>query len=296
MNENGYFFKDYPLLDQLVAGCAAGGTATLLLHPLDLLKTRFQATADNSNRVIFAVPRQLRAIFQMDGFKGLYRGFSANFAGSTTSWGVYFLLYKWIKSKWDPPLTGSSYFFSSASAGMLTVLITNPLWLAKTRLCQPGSGALEYRGLTDCLLKTHRKEGVRGLYRGLIPGLIGTLHGAVQFLVYENLKKISSTANLENKSRSSSVSEYLVMSSTSKVVASVITYPYQVVRCRLQLSGDQFKPSVLGIVLQTWRQEGIIGFYKGIVPNVLRVLPGTCITFLIYEELSSLFSGKGAVV
>lgn len=35
--------------------------------------------------------------------------------------------------------------------------------------------------------------------------------------------------------------------------------------------------------------EGYIGFYKGLAPNIIRVLPGTCITFLVYENLSQFF-------
>lgn len=35
------------------------------------------------------------------------------------------------------------------------------------------------------------------------------------------------------------------------------------------------------------RAEGLLGFYKGVAPNVIRVLPGTCITFLVYETVSA---------
>lgn len=44
--------------------------------------------------------------------------------------------------------------------------------------------------------------------------------------------------------------------------------------------------SIRDVVARTYRNEGAKAFYKGITPNVLRVLPGTCVTFVVYENLS----------
>lgn len=291
-SNRGFIVSRLPLLDQFTAGCVAGGTATILLHPLDLLKTRFQATVTNQHQNLVSVPRELVRIHRQGGLAGLYRGFSANFAGATTSWGVYFLLYRWIQSAWSTePLAGWQTFVSSGLAGMLTVLVANPLWMTKTRLCQPSPVVDPYQGLVDCLRKTWRTEGLRGLYRGLIPGLIGTSHGAVQFLAYEEMKKMYKRRHVSEKPK---ISEFLLMSSASKIIAAAVTYPYQVVRCRLQLApgpSDSFSPStnLRTVIRTTWRGEGLGGFYKGIIPNTIRVLPGTCITFLVYEQLNAFF-------
>jgi solute carrier family 25 folate transporter 32 len=45
----------------------------------------------------------------------------------------------------------------------------------------------------------------------------------------------------------------------------------------------------LDVIKKIYRFEGVTGFYKGLVPNALRVLPGTCITFVVYENLSAYF-------
>lgn len=73
---------------------------------------------------------------------------------------------------------------------------------------------------------------------------------------------------------------------SSKLIAMSITYPYQVVRSRAQVrtTVDGSEVRIFQIIKRTWRGEGIRGFYKGIVPSALRVLPGTGITFLIYEN------------
>ena len=43
---------------------------------------------------------------------------------------------------------------------------------------------------------------LRGLYRGLLPGFVGVSHGAVQFMVYEEMKRTleaSKTSSLVEK-------------------------------------------------------------------------------------------------
>lgn len=75
------------------------------------------------------------------------------------------------------------------AAGGLVMGATNPLWVAKTRLCLQYEGRRRrYAGLADCLARLWREEGLRGLYKGLVPGLLGTVNGAVQFALYNFLK------------------------------------------------------------------------------------------------------------
>lgn len=62
---------------------------------------------------------------------------------------------------------------AAAEAGILTLLVTNPIWVIKTRLClQYGNeaayvarGGQFYYGMSDALIKIYKTEGVRGLYR-----------------------------------------------------------------------------------------------------------------------------------
>lgn len=66
----------------------------------------------------------------------------------------------------------------------------------------------------------------------------------------------------------------------------------QVVRSRIQQRQDQFRgvryDSGWRTLQVTMRREGIRGLYKGLLPNVLRVMPQSAITFLIYEKVMRL--------
>ena len=182
--------------------------------------------------------------------------------------------------------------------GALTAVMTNPFWVIKTRMCTTTRHTSDaYTGLWNGLTRLAKEEGIRGLYRGMVPALFGTSHGAIQFMAYEEMKKWRNDA-LKRRGESPedehnaklSNSEYLLMAASSKVVATVTTYPYQVLRSRLQdrQTRDAYK-GVIDCISKIRAAEGYVGFYKGLAPNIIRVLPGTCITFLVYENLTQYF-------
>ncbi|KAG0202053.1 hypothetical protein BGX28_005303 [Mortierella sp. GBA30] len=334
--------------DQALAGFTGGAVSTIFLHPLDLIKTRFQVNASQAAPRLGGTLRSFQQIYKTEGFRnGLYRGLTPNFAGATVSWGLYFYLYAGIKANMAvDPSTGrlgpTQHMVASMLGGALTAVVTNPLWVIKTRMCTtkkatPGS----YQSLIGGLVSLVRTEGFSGLYRGIVPALFGVSHGAIQFMAYEQLKywrqevkknrwekqfleevrgkanspissntvvsgavgldmdaktfeKLRESRLLEKKHDWETLStvEYLCMAASSKVTATVATYPYQVLRSRLQMmsSGQNGEPAYTGVmdcIRRIKRAEGILGFYKGVAPNVIRVLPGTCITFLVYETVSA---------
>ena len=104
-------------------------------------------------------------------------------------------------------LSPGKHMLAATQAGVLTLAMTNPIWVVKTRMClqyeQPtGTAAASaasqksnavdasktYKGMMDAFYKIARNEGVRGLYKGFVPGLWGVSHGAIQFMAYEELK------------------------------------------------------------------------------------------------------------
>lgn len=141
-----------------------------------------------------------------------------------------------------------------------------------------------YTSIPDGAHQIFRSEGLRGFYKGLVPSLFGVSHGALQFMAYEKLK-ISRRGGTEQQQRDLRTFDFLLLSGLAKIFAAVVSYPYQVIRTRLQIydTGQAYKGS-RDVVTQVWRHEGIKGFYKGLAPNLLRVMPSTWVTFLVYEN------------
>lgn len=279
-----------PSIVESVAGFSAGLIATLVAHPFDVLKTRLQLDQTHAPRWgnSFHI---LRNIVRHEGNVGaLYRGLMPNMIGNSVSWALYFLWYRNLKDLFKSTrgqgqrLGSSDYFLSSGIAGILTAVCTNPIWVIKTRMLSTGRNTPgAYRGISHGASEIMRTEGIAGFYRGLIPSLFGVSHGAIQFMAYEQLKyyrgsQIGGRSELSNF-------DYLYLSASSKIFAGSITYPYQVVRSRLQTyDASAAYRSARDVVTQIWIREGVSGFYKGLLPNVVRVLPTTCVTFLVYEN------------
>jgi solute carrier family 25 folate transporter 32 len=155
-----------------------------------------------------------------------------------------------------------------------------------------------------------RAEGVWGFYRGLGVGMLAVSHGAVQFAVYDPARRMYLARKGRKEKggegeRGVSVSNEatVVLSTVSKLVAGATTYPLQVLRSRLQHydAEAQFGRGIRGVVRKLWREEGVRGFYRGVMPGVVRVLPATWVTFLVYENVKYYLprwaqDGEGQVV
>ena len=198
-----------PRVSNALAGAGAGAVAATVVCPLDVLKTRLQvSTARAGGDAYVSTLQSLRSIVRLEGAVGLYRGLTPTIAALLPNWAVYFTAYEFLKtraggSESEAAAATESEFAASlrhmtsaAGAGAATVLVTNPLWVVKTRLQVQHSRALRgsmptravYAGTLDALRRVGAEEGVRGLYSGLAPSLAGIAHVVIQFPVYERLK------------------------------------------------------------------------------------------------------------
>lgn len=286
----------------MAAGVSGGVLATLILHPLDLIKIRFQVNEGlniTQRPQYTGIANAVLSIVKMQGVRGLYQGVTPNVWGAGAAWGLYFLFYNAMKSNWqggdkEIVLGAHVHMFMAAQAGVYTLALTNPIWVVKTRLCLQydqttsktvsKSDLKHYRGMVDCLHKTYKYEGIRGLYKGFVPGIFGVSHGALQFMTYEELKKFYNIQRSLPPNGKLGTIEYLCFAAISKMFAAAVTYPYQVVRSRLQDQHRQYK-GAMDVMKQLYRNEHVRGFYKGLIPGVLKVTPACCITFVVYENM-----------
>lgn len=164
-------------------------------------------------------------------------------------------------------------FWSSIVAGASSTVVTNPIWVIKTRLMsqshtsekhhngslfpKPGStptarptlhAPWHYRSTIDAARKMYTSEGVASFYSGLTPALLGLSHVAVQFPTYEYLKtRFTGQGMGEAPTHGEKANWAGILSASvlSKILASSATYPHEVIRTRLQtqrrpVAGEHF--------------------------------------------------------
>ncbi|KAH1193423.1 Nicotinamide adenine dinucleotide transporter 2, mitochondrial [Glycine max] len=274
----------------------AGAIAATFVSPLDVIKTRLQVHGLPHGQKGSIIITSLQNIVRNEGFRGMYRGLSPTIVALLPNWAVYFTSYEQLKGLLRSrdgcnELTTIGSIIAAAGAGAATAISTNPLWVVKTRLQTQGMrpDVVPYKSVLSALTRITHEEGIRGLYSGIVPSLAGVSHVAIQFPAYEKIK--SYIAEKDNTTVDKlTPGSVAVASSISKVFASVMTYPHEVIRSRLQEQGQAKNigvqyAGVIDCTKKVFQKEGIPGFYRGCATNLFRTTPSAVITFTSYEMI-----------
>ncbi|OAA51969.1 Mitochondrial carrier domain protein [Metarhizium rileyi] len=189
----------------------------------------------------------------------------------------------------------STYNFALGSvAGAFGAFMVYPIDLVKTRLqnqrgAQPGQRL--YKNSIDCFQKVFRNEGIRGLYSGVLPQLVGVAPEKAIKLTVNDLVR----GRLTDKQGRIPLNAEILAGATAGGCQVVFTNPLEIVKIRLQVQGEVAK-SVEGTPKRSamWivRNLGLVGLYKGASACLLRDVPFSAIYFPTYSHLKKDFFGE----
>lgn len=155
-------------------------------------------------------------------------------------------------------------------AGSINVILTSPLWVVNTRMkLEKNSYGSLFEGLYDIA----KKEGAAGLWSGTIPSLLLVSNPAIQFMVYETLKR-----NLVAQKRFDTYAAFLT-GAVAKAIATTLTYPLQLIQSRLR-AGTSLKP-LANII----KSNNPLIMFRGLEAKLLQTVMTAALMFLIYEKL-----------
>jgi len=293
-----------------LAGAVGGMIAMSATYPLVVLSTRAAIDTSKSDDKAFA--QVILDIIKREGVRGLYSGLSSSLVGIAVTNGIYYYFYERSRGLLLNARTGSKALSTIESmlagliAGSATTIISNPIWVVQTsqavHSARGPADASSMRpkkfGAFDAINAILAKDGLAGFWRGIGPALVLVINPVIQYTVFEQLKNALVRSRLATMRRGAvrpqgSASavlndwDFFMLGAVSKLVATGTTYPYIVVKSRLQAGherAERYKSALHGLVT-IFKEEGLQGLYGGATSKLLQSVLTAAILFAAQRRI-----------
>ena len=173
-----------------------------------------------------------------------------------------------------------NYFTSGSISGMIGSCAVYPLETVRTKITAQSNKNM-YIGFIDCIKKSYNNNGFQGFYKGNVLYTLGQIpYQGTNFLTYQYLKD-----NYENTHVN-----LLLFGSIAGFTSISCSYPFEIIKRRMQLSGELGNPTYENTVhclKHMYSQNGLRAFYAGLIPQYLKLIPANCIFFYSMEVFTS---------
>ncbi|KAJ8536126.1 hypothetical protein K7X08_034527 [Anisodus acutangulus] len=273
----------------LIAGGVAGAISRTTTAPLDRLKVVLQVQTTRAS-----IGPAVRNIWKEGGLLSFFRGNGLNVMKVAPESAIKFYAYEMLKNviastkgEEQGDIGASGRLVAGGLAGAVAQTTIYPMDLVKTRLQTHACEGGKVPNLGKLSKDIWIQEGPRAFYRGLIPSLLGIIpYAGIDLAAYETLKDLSKIYILHDSEPGALVQ--LGCGTISGALGATCVYPLQVVRTRMQAQHTNTDAAYKGmpdVFRRTFQHEGLRGFYKGLFPNLLKVVPAASITYLVYESM-----------
>jgi len=268
-----------------IAGSLGSAVALCLLYPLERVRIEQQlaaagtsADSDNDGHKCEEVRSSdsaneglVRCLVRLYRSNQLFTGISSVVTTLSASNFVFFLAFQRLKrlfrrSDWKRSLAASTL------AGIINVLLTNPLWVANLNIiANPSSSS----SLWSELVRIYKQRGgLVKLWSGTTASLFLVSNPIIQFFLYEQVK--------DNRAVLSPTQAFLA-GATAKAIATIVTYPLQLAQSLLRHNHKY--TGTCDCLQDLMERQGIVGLYCGIQAKLLQTVLTAAFTFLSYEQI-----------
>ncbi|KAJ0266958.1 ADP,ATP carrier protein [Hirschfeldia incana] len=292
----------------LLAGAVMGGVVHTIVAPIERAKLLLQTqesniaiVGDNSGK-----QRRFKGMFDFihrtireEGVLSLWRGNGSSVLRYYPSVALNFSLkdlYRGLlRNNGNHALSGTlANFIAGSAAGCTALIVVYPLDIAHTRLAADvgNKEARQFRGIRHFLSTVHRKDGVRGIYRGLPASLHGVIvHRGLYFGGFDTVKEVFS----EGAKPELALWKRWVLAQGVTTSAGLASYPLDTVRRRIMMQSGIERPmysSTLDCWRKIYRVEGLASFYRGALSNMFRST-GSAAILVFYDEVKKFLNWGG---
>lgn len=133
-----------------------------------------------------------------------------------------------------------------------------------------------------------QKEGPQALWRGLLPTMLRDVpFSGIYWMGYEKIKH-----RLHTHHGLSHFQTSFIAGASSGMIAAIITTPFDVVKTQRQVSSDAEEARLGRILRNILQKDGTSGFFRGVVPRVVKVAPACAIMISSYEMGKHFFANR----
>ncbi|CAG9463524.1 unnamed protein product [Pedinophyceae sp. YPF-701] len=293
-----------------VAGSIAGCISRFVVGPLDVIKIRLQVQLEastNTHRHYTGITQAVRTIVREEGISGLWRGTVPGQLLTIPYTAVQFVTLQHTRKLARASGYGetpSVAFITGGLAGMAGTAASYPFDLLRTTLAAQGEPRV-YNGLLDAGRGIIRDHGWAGIYRGMGITLLEIVpYSALQFGLYDVLNRAAQNfemAKVDKSGPTTGVSKgkpvvQFLCGLAAGVCSKVVTHPLDVVKKRYQVAGlrrslrygarvsdDLAHWTAMHVARDIAAKEGVQGFFKGVLPSVIKAAPSAAVTLACYE-------------
>ncbi|KAI8818299.1 mitochondrial carrier domain-containing protein [Fimicolochytrium jonesii] len=277
-------------------------TPSLIKTPPITHRVRLQSQHETGKRYRGTV-HCMTSIVREERFRGLYKGMASPLVGvaviNSLLFGVYGYFLRHIGSGEDSILSIAA---AGSASGFINAFFSCPMELVKIRLqnqrdapptASGAPGIPMYKGPVDCMQQIYRQAGIRGYFRGLGCTIIReTPSYGAYFATYELLSRALIPANTPPQSEPSL--KLLLAGGLAGVCAWLSTYPFDVVKTRLQSAENESKKtytSTFQCLRTIVRAEGPSVLFSGWAATAVRAFPTNAATFYAVGWAKVLLAG-----
>lgn len=278
--KSGYVWR------QLIAGAMAGCVSRTGTAPLERIKVFRQVHGFKEFKG--NVLRSWQNMVKEGGVQSLWRGNGMNVLKIAPETAMKFAAYEQIKRAMRGGNQARSLriherFVAGSLAGATAQSAIYPLEVVKTRLTLGQTG--QYSGIADCAKQILQREGFTAFYKGYVPNLLSIIpYAGIDLAMYETLK--FSWLNRNRGLADPGVVVLVGCGAVSSTCGQLASYPLALIRTRMQAQVSVIgapKLSMTDLFRNIVTREGVAGLYRGISPNLLKVIPAVTVSFVAYE-------------
>ena len=268
---------------------------SILGQPFEVIRTSTIMSLKKNNNGIRGMFSVIKQIFELEGLRGFFRGGLLSIGKSTLSAGLFFtglenvhLLTNDLRTIKYIPVNAID-FFNACASKTLSTFVTNPVVVVKTRFEIVGNN--QYNNVKDVVSSIYKKEGLKGFYTGILPTLYRDVpYAGIQYSVYKFAMDLYSKYILHGRNPYESSMLVSIFGAASATYAVLMTYPFDNIRVRMQChdlaSIANVKLSGLtSTVKEVYVEEGIRGFYVGLLPRLLKKATSSAVIWALYESI-----------